>query len=82
MCVWDSRDGLVDTFGIRTRETLGYGEMLGIKTDQKGDEVRKCSTMKVGPTKKRKENHKLKQWGVGVVKIVGKTRRKCKEVET
>lgn len=45
---------MVDTFEIRTRETLGYGEMLGLKTDQKGAEVRKCSTMKVGPTNEEK----------------------------
>lgn len=47
------------------------------KTDQKGDEDRRCSTVKVGLRNKEKgESCKLKQWGGGVMRMIGKTKER------
>lgn len=36
------------------RETLGLEEVLCTKTNEKGDEYRRCSTVKVGPRNEEK----------------------------
>lgn len=52
----------VDILGIKRREILVFKEVICTKTDQKGDEDKRCSTMKEGPwNKEKEESHKLKQ---------------------